>query len=139
MVAKKAKPKTTKNMGKIHKESDRTTSLYLSSIAVRQLEELQLFTGENASRVIIRAITTLYDKHSDAFSGKPTPTKDLHKGRDPGAVASPDTRTISIRMSPIAYSQLEELQGFTGENASRIIIRAIDELYKKYSNRKYSK
>ncbi len=127
------KPKTTKSVGKMNKPIDRTTSLYLSSLAVRQLEELQVFTGENASRVIIRAITALHDKHSEVFSGKPTQSKDLHKGRDPGAVASPDTRTISIRMSPIAFRQIEELQGYMGENASRVIIRAIDELYKKYS------
>ena len=45
------------------KPADKTTSMRLSSIANRQLEELCEFTGESATRVIIRALGVCYDKY----------------------------------------------------------------------------
>jgi len=45
------------------KPADKTTSLRLSAIANRQLEELCSYTGESATRVVIRALGVCYDKY----------------------------------------------------------------------------
>ena len=45
------------------KEADQTTSVRLSPICNRQMNELEEFTGENKSRVIVRAIGLLYEKY----------------------------------------------------------------------------
>lgn len=44
----------------------------------------------------------------------------------------PVDKTVSMRISPIAAIQLDVLQDYTGENASRVIVRAIDNLYNYY-------
>ena len=41
-------------------------------------------------------------------------------------------RTTSIRLSPIAYAQLDELQNQMGESASRVMMRALDMLFNRY-------
>ena len=46
-----------------HKQIDKTTSVRLSPLANRQLTELEEFTGENKSRVVIRAIDLLHEKY----------------------------------------------------------------------------
>jgi len=60
-----------KVVGERQKERDRTTSVRLSPMAVMQLNAMQDYMGENASRIMMRAVDCLYNKLVD--NGTPLP------------------------------------------------------------------
>ena len=43
-------------------------------------------------------------------------------------------KTCTVRLTPIAVMQMKAMQEFTGENASRVMIRSLDKLFNDFVN-----
>ena len=54
----------------MQKIADKTISLRASGFATMQLKSLQELYEENASRIVVRAIDLLYNKHFDPETAK---------------------------------------------------------------------